>query len=121
MIPACFKNHRKLLIGLGLLILMSPFGLLLPELAKARGAWGEWGGDELKSMLGYVPAKLATLHGVWKAVLRDYSIAGLQKPWQAKIAYVVCGAIGASVIVAICLALGKWLSISENSEERHAP
>ena len=121
MIPGCIKNYRKLWVGLGLLILISPVGLLLPELAKAGGAWGEWGGNDLRSRLGYVPKKLEALQGFWKAILHDYSIAGLQKPWQAKIAYLVCGAIGASVIVAICLALGKWLSISENSEERHAP
>lgn len=121
MIPARFKNYRKLWIGLGLLILMSPLGLLLPELAKAGGAWGEWGGEELKSMLGYVPTKLEKLQGFWKAILHDYTIAGLQKPWQAKVAYLVCGIIGASAIVTICLGLGKWLSISEDPEEHHAP
>jgi hypothetical protein len=121
MIPACSKNYRKLWMGLGLLILISPLGLLLPELAKAGGAWGEWSGDELRSMLGYVPANLEALQGFWKAILSDYSIAGLQRSWQAKLAYLVCGVIGASVIVAICFGLGKWLSISEDSEERHAP
>jgi|RhiMetdeSRZDD1v2_1073273.scaffolds.fasta_scaffold384817_3 cobalt/nickel transport protein len=121
MIRARSKNYHKLWMGLGLLLLLSPLGLLLPELAKARGAWGEWGVGELRSMLGYVPAKLESLQGVWKAILRDYSILGLQKPWQTKLAYLACGAIGASVIIVICFALGKWLSIPEDSEERHAP
>jgi hypothetical protein len=117
MIPARFKNYRRLWIGLGLFILMSPLGLLLPEWAKAGGAWGEWGSEELKSMLGYVPTKLEKLQGFWKAILHDYTVAGLQKP----LAYVACGIIGASAIVAICLGLGKWLSISEDPEEHHAP
>ena len=121
MIPARLKNYRKLWMGLGLLILMSPLGLLFSEAAKAGSAWGEWGSEELKSMLGYVPTRLEKLQGFWKAILRDYSIAGLQKPWQAKIAYLVCGVIGASVIVAICLGLGRWLSMAEDPEEPHAP
>jgi cobalt/nickel transport protein len=121
MIPAGIKEYRKLWIGLGLLILISPFGLLLPELAKAGGAWGEWGNEELRSMLGYVPAQLGSLQGSWKAFFQGYSIPGMQKTWQAKLVYLICGAIGAIVIVAVCLALGKWLSVSEDSEKHHAP
>ncbi len=114
-------GNKKLWIGLGLLILLSPLGLILPEAFKADAAWGEWGADELKSMLGYVPEKLARLEGLWKAIFPDYSIAGMEKPWQAKLAYLLSGILGAGIIVLICFYLGRWLSLPEDQEKHDAP
>ena len=71
------NSYHKLWLGLGLLILMSPLGVLLPKLAKAGGAWGEWSVEELRSLLGYVPLRLGQLRGVWAALLPDYSIPGM--------------------------------------------
>jgi cobalt/nickel transport protein len=119
MMPARFNDYRKLWIGLGLLILMSPLGVLLPGMAKSGGSWGEWGVEELRSMLGYVPARLEKLRGLWKALFPDYSIAGMHKPWQVRIAYLLCSIVGAAAVIAICLFLGKWLSISEDNDEHH--
>ena len=113
-------RYKKLWMGLCLLILLSPLGLILPEKFKARAAWGEWSAKELKSMLGYVPEKLEQLEGIWKAIFPDYGTAGMKKPWQAKLAYVLSGIIGVSAIVAICFGLGKWLSVPEDRKDNHA-
>jgi cobalt/nickel transport protein len=115
------NSYHKLWLGLGLLILMSPLGVLLPKLAKAGGAWGEWSVEELRSLLGYVPLRLGQLRGVWAALLPDYSIPGMQRPWQAKLAYLLCTLIGTGVVVAVCLVLGKWLSIPEDKDINRAP
>jgi cobalt/nickel transport protein len=113
-------RYKKLWMGLCLLILLSPLGLILPEKFNTRAAWGEWSAKELKSMLGYVPEKLEQLEGIWKAIFPDYGMAGMKKPWQAKLAYVLSGIIGVSAIVAICFGLGKWLSVPEDRKDNHA-
>lgn len=52
------KTATKLWIGIGILILLSPLGLLLPEHFKAGDAWGEWGAGTFKELVGYIPQGL---------------------------------------------------------------
>ncbi len=47
------KPLRWLWAGMGVLILLTPIGVLAPGTA-----WGEWGGEELDALVGYVPANL---------------------------------------------------------------
>lgn len=87
---------RKLSYGIVSLVLLSPLGIIVPAMAKAGGAWGEWGGEELKEVAGFIPEGLARLETAWKAPLPDYILpAGPQESilWQA-LWYVLCGAIG---------------------------
>jgi cobalt/nickel transport system permease protein len=63
---------RWLWAGLGLVALLTPIGLL-----ASGTAWGEWGGEDLKGMLGFVPQGLQKLEGIWQAPLADYEIPGL--------------------------------------------
>ena len=55
------KITTKFWIGLGVLAVLSPLGLLLPEHFKAGSAWGEWGIDEIQRLAGYVPVGLEKL------------------------------------------------------------
>lgn len=52
------KSQKKLWIGLIILALLTPLGIILPEKFKAGGAWGEWGPEALEKLIGYVPAGL---------------------------------------------------------------
>ena len=52
------KIITKLWIGLGVLIILSPLGIILPEHFKAGSAWGEWGADEMQKLVGYIPQGL---------------------------------------------------------------
>jgi PDGLE domain-containing protein len=118
--PMAATRYKRLWLGVWLLVLLCPLGIILPEKFNAGAAWGEWGADELKLMLGYVPEKLEKWQGVWKAVFPKYEINGIHKPWQAKLAYVLSGIIGVTIVAGICYGLGKWLS-AEDREEHHAP
>jgi len=86
---------NKLWIGIGVLIILSPLGLLLPEHFKAGGAWGE---DKLLSL--------------WSAPFPDYVFKG----WKGKpiaslsFAYILSAVIGALVCVIVVLILAKLLS-----------
>jgi cobalt/nickel transport protein len=106
------KITTKLWIGLGVLILLSPLGLLLPTLFKAGGAWGEWGINEIKKLVGYVPKGLEKLAPLWNAPLPDYAFKG----WEEKglshlgLAYIISAIAGMAVIVSATLLIGKLLA-----------
>ena len=89
------KLTAKLWIGIGVLIILSPLGLLLPEYFKAGPAWGEWGGN-----------------GVWNALIPDYAFKG----WEEKglghlsFAYIMSAAIGVLIVALLALIIGKILA-----------
>jgi cobalt/nickel transport protein len=106
------KITTKLWIGLGILILLSPLGLLLPEHFKAGAAWGEWGMDEIKELVGYIPKGLEKLAPLWNAPLPDYAFKG----WELKglshlsFAYIISAVVGIVITVGASLVIGKLLT-----------
>jgi cobalt/nickel transport protein len=103
---------RKLWIGIAVLTVLSPLGLLIPDHFKAGSAWGEWESDEIVKMIGYVPQRLAKLGDLWKAPMPDYAFKG----WEEKglmhlcFAYIISGVLGIALIAGIMFFLGKLLS-----------
>jgi cobalt/nickel transport protein len=77
----------KLWIGIGILALLTPLGIILPQLFKAGPAWGEW---ELFPEL-------------WKAPLPDY----ISHSWFG---YVFSAAVGIMAVVILIFLLGKLLT-----------
>ncbi len=106
------KITTKLWIGLGVLILLSPLGLLLPAHFKAGAAWGEWGIDEIKKFVGYVPKGLEKLAPLWNAPLPDYAFKGLEGKGLShlSLAYVISAVVGIGVTVGASLLVGKLLA-----------
>jgi hypothetical protein len=106
------KITTKLWIGLAVLILLSPLGLLLPELFKAGGAWGEWGVDEIGKLVGYVPKGLEKLAPLWNAPLPDYAFKGWEEKGLSHLsfAYIISAIVGMAVIVMVALLIGRLLT-----------
>jgi len=106
------KTTTKLWIGIGALILLSPLGLMLPKYFKAGDAWGEWGSESVKELVGYIPQGLKKLSRLWSAPLPDYSLGG----WEEKglphlsLAYIVSAVVGVAVIVVAVLLIGRMLA-----------
>ena len=102
---------KKLWIGLGVLAVVSPIGLLLPDKLKAGSAWGEWGADEIKGLVGYIPSGLEKLSSLWNAVMPDYAFKG----WEEKglghlsFAYIVSALFGIVLCVGGTYLLSKLL------------
>ena len=65
------KIYRNFAVGLVLLIVLAPLGLL-----AVGETYGEWGSEEIKEKLGFVPHGLAKLSGIWNAPLPDYAFPG---------------------------------------------
>jgi len=106
------KTATKLWIGLGVLVILSPLGLFLPEYFKAGDAWGEWGSDTMKELVGYIPKGLEKFSSLWSAPIPDYAFKG----WEEKglgslsLAYIASAIIGILITVCIVLFIGKLLS-----------
>ncbi|MDP2267889.1 MAG: cobalamin biosynthesis protein [Deltaproteobacteria bacterium] len=88
------KSQRKLWIGLLIMTLLTPLGILLPEIFPAGDAWGEWGTDALAKLIGYVPQELMRLAGLWKAPIPDYDLGGEHVFSLRAISYMISGFLG---------------------------
>jgi hypothetical protein len=106
------KITTKFWIGLGGLVVLSPFGLWIPKHFKAGSAWGEWGMEEVQKLIGYNPIGLEKFSGLWNAPIPDYAFKG----WEEKplgflsFSYILSAVIGVAACIGIALLLGKFLS-----------
>ena len=99
------KTITKLWTLVAILVILTPMGLIIPEYFKAGSAWGEWGSDEIKKLVGYVPKGLEKLSDIWAAAIPDYG--------RSKISYVICAILGIIVIMGLTFLLGKFLGKKE--------
>ncbi len=96
-------SYRWLWVGLAVLAVATPLGLLAPGTA-----WGEWGSDEFAELgLSVVPQGLAQLEGVWGAPMADYEIGFLG---NASVGYILSAVIGIAVVAGLVWLLSAALA-----------
>jgi uncharacterized integral membrane protein len=101
------SRTRMLWIGLVILIILTPLGLLAPGTA-----WGEWGGKELRELgLGFIPEGLERLGGVWPAPIPDYEVPAL----NANLGYILSALVGV-VLVSLVIWLVSRIVIRRSTE-----
>jgi len=105
------KFQKKLWIGLLVMALLTPLGILLPQGFNAKGAWGEWGIDKLEKLLGFVPEGLKKLTDIWKAPIPDYNFGGVgaSKTFQV-VSYIASGFLGIGVCVLIVFIISRFIA-----------
>ncbi|MBP6963714.1 MAG: PDGLE domain-containing protein [Armatimonadetes bacterium] len=110
---------KKLWIGLGILVVLSPLGLIIPARFGAGSAWGEWSADELDGMVGYLPEGMSSVADLWHAPIPDYAMKGQESaPLHALgVSYILSAVIGAAIVVALTMLLGRILARRESEEE----
>lgn len=98
-----FKKYRKLWVALLVFIILCPLGLI------AQGtAFGEWGADELKQMVGFVPAGYAHFAGLWSHILLpDYGIEGVSSTGGVIMGYILSAVVGVILVIAIVSVFSK--------------
>ena len=106
------KTITKLWVGLTILIIVSPLGLLVPAHFKAGTAWGERGADEIQKLVGYIPHGLERLSTFWNAPLADYALNGSDGKGSTylSVGYVVSAFVGIIATVGVMFLLGKMLT-----------
>lgn len=95
------KNITKLWIGLGIFGILSPLGLLAPG-----GAWGEWGAETFKEMLGFVPKGLERFSGLFHAPFVDYTVSGTGNV----LGYIISAFAGMLLVILLTWVIGKFFT-----------
>jgi cobalt/nickel transport system permease protein len=112
------KTYKIFFIILIVLAILSPAGVYLPHLFKARGAWGEGGVQEVKSEVGYIPQKMAevsaTVEKLWKAPFPDYSFSDSYS--NKNINYIISAFLGIIFCGGIGYFVTRWLSKKQKNE-----
>jgi len=112
-LPSTPVGYRKFWWAVGVLIVLSPLGLL-----ASGTAWGEWGAEELQKMLGFIPSGMQRLAGTWShAPLGDYSLPGFESFWSSAIIYIACGILGVGVISLLTYLFWR-LQVAESKGQR---
>jgi hypothetical protein len=99
------KMVKNFAIGLVLLIILAPLGLL-----AVGETFGEWGSEEIKEKLGYVPQGLEQLSPLWNAPLPDYAFPGgenSESMTTSAAAYILSAVIGVIVCGGLLYFVGK--------------
>jgi hypothetical protein len=105
------RFQKKLWIGLLVLALLTPLGILLPERFKAEEAWGEWGADRLEKLVGYIPEGLKKLADLWKAPMPDYSFGSEGASMTVLvISYVVSGLLGLGICAFVVFMVSRFIA-----------
>lgn len=108
-------GYRRLWWGLGALVVLTPLGLL------ARGtAWGEWSADQVRGLVGYVPAGLSRLSESWShPPLPDYALpSGARGFWSSSLIYILCAAIGVGLVLLLMYLLGRMQAAEQKGRDR---
>lgn len=104
--PVKTFRYGKLVRGLVVLALLSPLGLL------ATGtAWGEWGSDDLKSQLGFLPSGFQRFGDFWRhAIFPDYGMSGFDQVfWQQALGYLISIFLALVVIGGVTLLIQRFM------------
>lgn len=104
---------RWLWASIGVLILLTPIGALAPGTA-----WGEWGSKELKVAIGYAPANLERLGGLWRSAMPGYATPGIS---NALLGYLITAVVGTALTVGVAFAVGALLARRGEAQPPEAP
>jgi len=110
---------RKLWIGIGILVILSPLGLIIPKYFGAGGAWGEWGPDQIEKIAGFMPEGMKRLADAWKAPFTNYAVPPGRGPGliRSGLGYILAGIIGIAATAGVVHLLAKLLTRKNGSSE----
>lgn len=108
------KSQRKLWLGLFVMALLTPLGIILPQKFNAGDAWGEWGIDKLERLLGYAPEGLKRLSDIWKAPIPNYNFGGENASMTVQvISYVASGVLGIAAVGLVVFVITRFMVKNE--------
>jgi cobalt/nickel transport system permease protein/cobalt/nickel transport protein len=100
------KIIKNFAIGLVALIILAPLGLL-----AVGETFGEWGPEEVKEKLGFVPPGLEQLSSLWSAPMSDYSLPGIgDSMTAASAAYILSAVLGVVICGGLLYFVGKRIA-----------
>ncbi len=113
------KSIRRLWMGIGILVLLSPLGIIIPAYFGAGGAWGEWSLDQIEKIIGFVPEGMKRTARVWKAPMTNYAVPGQgQGTAHSGIGYLLAAVIGIAATAGLVYLLAKLLARKNGTSDR---
>jgi len=119
--------YAKLGIAIGVLAILTPIGIYLPQAFNAGDAWGEWAPEDIRKVMieetgqaeGYIPSGLERESGIWKAPLPDYAFPDQEEESLGlmSLAYILSAVVGIVLIIVGTMSLRKFLSSGKNSHD----
>ena len=111
------NSTKKLWLGIGILALLSPLGIIIPKWFGAGGAWGEWGLDEIEKAAGFIPEGMKRIAEIWKAPLPDYVLPVESKGLAIEsFGYVLSAIIGIALVAVVMYIIAKLLGRKDKAE-----
>ncbi len=102
------RSIRKLWVGIGILVILSPLGIIIPAYFGAGGAWGEWSLEQIEKIAGFVPEGMRRTAHVWKAPMTNYAVPGQgQGVAHGGMGYFLAALIGIAVTAGLAYLLAK--------------
>jgi len=90
-------NKRSLYGLVATMIVLCPLGLL-----ASGTAWGEWGADEIKEIIGYAPKAIENGFS-FSAIMPDYTVSGINEI----MGYIMSAAAGVAIILILFKIIGS--------------
>ncbi len=109
------KRRWKLWLALAAIAALTPLGIIIPAKFGGGSAWGEWGANTLKKVLGYVPAGFRGLHNLWNPPMPNYG-AGAASSGAG--GYLASGFTGAVLAVGLIYLLSRFLKKGRHKTSR---
>lgn len=108
------KGLGKLWWGMAILVLLSPLGLLAPGTA-----WGEWSLNQVKELVGMIPAGMAGTADKWRSIFPDYGLPGFDATFgQSATIYMLSAVIGICVIILITYLFARFVGVGREIENK---
>lgn len=100
------KTLKYLLIGLAILIILTPIGLFL-----GGDTFAEWGVQEVQQKLGYVPSGFSSLSNIWNAPMPDYTVPIMGNSTVGQIfGYIISAVVGVALCGGALYVIGKMVA-----------
>lgn len=105
------KTYKKYILFFGILILLSPLGLILPDIFQAGDAWGEWSVETVKEETGIEPEGMKKDAEIFNAPIPDYNIGNEDSSLPVlSMNYIISGIIGTGIILILTFGMKKIVS-----------
>lgn len=101
---------KKILVFLGILIIISPLGIIIPKYFQSGDAWGEWNVEQVKEKTGYAPKGMKKDAALYSAPVSDYN-TGNEKDSLLKqsTSYILSGVLGVGIILMATFGASKLI------------
>jgi cobalt/nickel transport protein len=105
---------KKLWIGLLILTIVSPIGIILPMKFNAEDAWGEWSAETIQKLVGFIPEGMKRDAEIWKAPIPDYNLGMENSKFSLQaFSYIFSGLLGAALVAFVMYVIKKIIIKNE--------